>query len=477
MGPAIDRSDAGPSDGPRSDRGVPVDSGVTEPLGDGGVDDQGLGDGGEVDASLPRDGGPDPARCPVGQADGCCPLAIVHGGTDPDCPDLACAPFSASADVELDPLGNEYAGGVGTAYTGEELVLVWADIRYNDFRFRYTFERRAVATGTITLGPTSLEAPTATFSPLLGITSLAIEPKTKALVWTAPSNIGSNFRAFYLAHDGAPIGEPIVIGRICNPFTVSLGSVWPLDGRPLVYGEGDDCEGESWARIARVEADGMVNTFRQDSDRAYGGFVAYDEPGRRLHVLYPLLSSAYNELHYSIFDLATETFSTPVIIPSPVGGTSFEMAHLATDGDGLLILGSISRFEMFVGIVYQTFVGRWDPTNGWGPVTVLRPFSAQRRLGEARILWTGSGYLAAATEVDGDGTSNGVTDRDAPRVELITLGPDGVVRDRQPLRPPEVETVFPNLTWAGDRIAVTWGERAATPQVGEQHKLRWLSCP
>lgn len=121
--------------------------------------------------------------------------------------------------------------------------------------------------------------------------------------------------------------------------------------------------------------------------------------------------------------------------------------------------------------------------SAWTSASALAPLSAKpTSAGTLASAWASGpastpASAGGATEVDGDGTSAGVTDRDAPQVELITLGRDGGVRDRQPLRPPEVETVHPNLTWAGDRIAVTWGERVSTPQVAQQHKLRWLSCP
>ena len=42
--------------------------------------------------SADSDAGPmlSPESCPVGDADGCCPLGLRSGGTDADCADLSC---------------------------------------------------------------------------------------------------------------------------------------------------------------------------------------------------------------------------------------------------------------------------------------------------------------------------------------------------------------------------------------------------
>jgi hypothetical protein len=462
---AGDHPDVGPKDAGRADASA-VDAGEEDA---GEPDGGGPLDGGAPDSGAP----PDPAECPVGVADGCCPLAVVYGGTDPDCPDLGCAALQESADVELDPLADEYHAGVGTAFDGRELWLAWPDT-HNGVGQRYWFERRDVASGAITVGPTAHDrAQPLQF--LQGVTTLALDPTSRTGFWVAPSSVGAYFRALFLAEDGAPTGGPVQLGRICNAFTVSLGAAWPTGGRPYSFGESDDCMGHSEARIVRVESDERTTTFTQASDRVFGGFAAYDAGAGRMHVLTPRLVAGYDEVFYATLDLATDTFSPEVRIPNPRGpNSSFEMAHAATDGQGLMIIGNVSRFQQLVGIVYETFVGRWDPAQGWGPVLVLSPPSAERRLGEARLIWTGAGYLAALTNVDGDGTSGGVTQYDNPEVELVSLSPSGALRQRWSLQPAGTTTVFPNLTWAGDRVAVTWVERT---QQMQQHKLRWLSCP
>ena len=471
--------DPAPRDGGAVDAGfdggpTPADAGLDAGAWDAGRADSGASaDAGEVDGGA----APDPAVCAVGLADGCCPLAIIHGGTDPDCPDLGCAMFSQSADVELDPRSNTSHGGVGTAFDGAELWLVWADTE-NGAGYRYTFERRAVATGTIAAGPTVQRVPSSPYQLMRGVTALALDPKTGAGFWVAPSTIGARFRALFIDADGAPASEVIEVGAVCNPFTVTLGAIWPRADRPYSVGESEDCRGHSEVRVTRVEADRGVTPFTQPSDRAFGGFVAYDGLTHRMHTFAPRLTTGYDEMFYAALDLGAGTFTTPVRVPNPAGGNSnFEMAHVATDGEGFVIVGNVNRYEQFVGIVYQTFVGRWDPAQGWGPITILRPFEAGRRLGEARLVWTGSGYVAATTEVDGDGTSAGLTDQDAPRVELLSLAPDGALRQRWPLQPEGIETLYPNLTWTGDRIAVTWVEQVRDPSSLKQHKLRWLSCP
>src|SRR5687768_12584378 len=82
-------SDAEPGDGPTSDAAP------------GGGTDATVADA-PSDAAAGTDAAPlDPGLCPVGPADGCCPL-LERGGHDPDCPSLACATFVRSEAIPLD---------------------------------------------------------------------------------------------------------------------------------------------------------------------------------------------------------------------------------------------------------------------------------------------------------------------------------------------------------------------------------------
>ena len=68
---------------------------------------------------------PDPLQCPVGVADGCCP-SPRYGGSDPDCPSLACMKLDRTTPIELD-VPSDSAGQVAMTWLGRELALAWTE--------------------------------------------------------------------------------------------------------------------------------------------------------------------------------------------------------------------------------------------------------------------------------------------------------------------------------------------------------------
>src|SRR3569832_2101207 len=80
-----------------------------DPPDSGGIPDAAIRvpDAAAVDAAAVDAGGLDPATCPVGAADGCCPIGIAFGGHDPDCPSLACNPLIVSPAAPI-PLESDW---------------------------------------------------------------------------------------------------------------------------------------------------------------------------------------------------------------------------------------------------------------------------------------------------------------------------------------------------------------------------------
>lgn len=167
--------------------------------------------------------------------------------------------------------------------------------------------------------PTAGCAPpsTASSSGLCGVSALAIEPPTRAAFWVAPSALGARFRGHFIGDDGAPDSEVIEVGSVCNPFTVSLGAVWPRADRRYTIGESEDCVGHSALRVTRIEADNRTTPYSQPSDRAFCGFVAYDGLTHRMHTFAPRLTAAYDEMYCAALDLGAGTFTPPVRVQNP----------------------------------------------------------------------------------------------------------------------------------------------------------------
>ena len=112
---------------------------------DDGIDDAPARDGGAVrDSGVlpvpPGDlaGSRDPALCPVGAADGCCPL-LRYGGTDPDCPSLGCSALVRSTPIQLD------AAAIDTKEAIRALVKDWDELTKRVREIRKTLNDEALA--------------------------------------------------------------------------------------------------------------------------------------------------------------------------------------------------------------------------------------------------------------------------------------------------------------------------------------------
>src|SRR5438132_6082260 len=172
--------------------------------------------GGAPDTQTAIDGS---ASCAIGVADGCCPL-LIHGGSDPDCPSLACATFTRSAAIPIDDPSLLMAGEIldsqqgqaALTWTGDELAIAWNLLPYPR-RADLVFETRS-ATGAIVQAPSTHPEP-GLFGPAQpGVTALGYDPVTSTFLYANTPWNGS-YKVTALDATGVP-GWQDRFGSLCN---------------------------------------------------------------------------------------------------------------------------------------------------------------------------------------------------------------------------------------------------------------------
>lgn len=440
------------------DGGAVADSGVTGRE-DAGPRPEDLGDRTDLATR-------DPALCPVGAADGCCPL-LRHGGTDPDCPSLACSSLIRSTPIELDPMAMnwEASGQASLAWTGRELAVAWAEL-VPGAGLGQTFIRfeRYGLDGKRTFGPGREQIMDGSARVLPGVTDLGYDA-VKGTYMMAVTHYGSTFAALPLDRDGKP-GRLTRLGEYCNGLPAYL-RVLPLDGEMLIAQQNYTCAGSTTQpRLDFLKPDASVSggAFLGDGMRpnltGNNPAVAYDPTTRRVLTIYSRLYET--TLHGRYVDAVTYKVQPSILLGGEAINPTRERLGIAFDGKRYGVLTewrqSYSAFAQYFQI--------YDPTTGW--VGRAEGLGSPRAILPPSVIWTGSGFLIAAMTFEGP---NSPSDADKYTSRLWSLAPDGTLResfdiDRQP-------AIYPTLVWAGGRAALSW----VRVQGGRyMHMLQWLSC-
>lgn len=416
---------------------------------------------------------PDPATCPMGAADGCCPL-LRNGGRDPDCPSLDCAKLSQSAPVALDPAGlgsgRGGSGQVAMAWTGTQLALAWTYLT-NDFTpvAKVLFERRNYA-GDIVFGPTQNEIPSGAGPATSGPTALAYEParKSYALVHTATA---LRYAVMGLENNGTA-SWGVSTGELCNAIWMGLdaystGAQWAIGQANMT------CAGSTYQpRIDTIDYSGTLQRTWMMGDgmnpqETLNSAWAYDPGHNQLLTIYSRWTEA--TVGGRLLDLGKGMPLAGTTLRTGTPGYPFEHLAVAFDGSRYGVMWenrpSYSSF-------YQSFQ-IYDPVSGWqgspiqfaGPKYVLPP----------SMLWTGDGFLIAMMTFDGPDTP--ISDLNKFTSMVYSFDRDGKLRESFAVD--SGPSVYPKLMWAGGRVALTWVRVPATPGGGAdtEHYLRYLSCP
>ena len=438
-----------------------------DPPDSGGIPDAAMRvpDAAAVDAAAADAGGLDPATCPVGALDGCCPIGIAFGGHDPDCLSLACNPLIVSPAAPI-PLESDWQesgqGGVGMAWTGSELVLAWSSWRSTmASRVATIAYQRRNGSGALTLGPSSADDARSGSGNGHSQAELGFEPGSRTLLFT--SQAASSRYGELLAADGKPASPPVLFGANCNSIT-SRQQVYPAPGRFLVAQEEATCGGPAFRgpRVDLVGTDGKLQA-TQRGDSSYSLGMAYDQRAGRV-----LFSSGASGVLVRFFT-PPSSWSSPISL----GGGDTDETGAAFDGTHYAIAHGLYHFDG-VGVATTPAMQVWtipDPPaspSGASDVTLV----GQPKLLQVppRLIWTGDGWLVLSTVYPSNGL--GLPDSWTQFVTWVSsLAPDGTLR--QTFRLDDQPAFLVNAIWAGGRVAVTW---VTTDGSRERHFLRWLSC-
>lgn len=446
--------------------GLPLDPG---PLADGGSSAADL-----FGAALDLRGGADlssraddPALCPVGAADGCCPL-LRNGGSDPDCPSLACAKLSQSAPLRLDPpeqaLGNERTGQVGMAWTGSALALAWT-YSPEAGKYQVTFERRD-RDGALQAGPVVNDIPGSPRTAVSGPTALAYDPQQRAFALVHTATLVS-YAALGLS-EGGGAAWTVGLGELCNSLWIGVDAFSTSAGWLLAQ-QNMTCAGSTWEpRVDRVGFDGarQKTWLFGDGGRPQltpHGVFALDPAKNQLLTIYG--RSYEYTLGARVLDLTTGTIAAGQDL-LPRATSPYEHQGLAFDGKRYGVLWqtrvSISEFRQWFQI--------YDPQAGWVGSAVA--FAGPRYMMPPSLIWTGDGFMAAMMTVDGETTP--LTEPTKLTAQLYSFSPTGQLRETFAVD--SGPAAYPKLVWAGGKVALSW-VRVISNVDRNQQWLRYLSCP
>ncbi|MEZ4340896.1 MAG: hypothetical protein R3B82_30095 [Sandaracinaceae bacterium] len=454
-----------------------ADAGGSE---DAGGIDAGATDAGVPDAGRPDAGPPDPATCPIGDADGCCPL-LRTGGSDPDCASLDCDAFRAGEPILLDDFvggwrSDETKGGTGIAWTGTELVLARTDWDEDGMTRSIELERRD-ATGALVFGPVRIAHRTSTgIRSLPGEAALAWEPTSQTLGYV--DALSQSYDLVGLSPDGE---ERFTVGAgaaFCNWNTGWVDTV-AADGRFLVMGHQYTCAGSTdQPHLSEVQVDG-TRTFAQgygDGMRSRNAWESHAACELGCGQIGFFWNRSYeNDLRHRRVDPTMPTAGMGETVG--VGYFMTGVHDLAVASDGVRYLFVDWPGSLSVGTVSMR-AGVYAPGAGWAtPITRVSGVPAEVPA-MARAIWTGDGYLVSAvtwSRSTGE-TSTPLSEPSRFHVQLFHFAPDGALRATW--RNEDDANLFPQMAWAGGRVAMTWTRIPPRGSAEEPRRyLRYLDCP
>jgi hypothetical protein len=407
----------------------------------------------------PDSGAPDPATCPVGLADGCCPVGVMYGGMDPDCPSLACTTLHHGDPIPLDDLSqNTGTSGVGMAWTGRELALAWVTLT-GDRMNTIMFETRD-ATGALLGQQATIGAAANGLSVSLDGVELGFHPETHDYLLVGDDAMTRH--GLRLAADGSVTSDPSLLGATCNGIT-ERHRIYPSPGRFTVAQAHNGCSGgdPKYPRVDLVGFDGKVISTAPNPGNGYDTGMAYDAVNDRVMFTY-----------YNSGFLATRSFTPPATwsAEKPLLMTDMDESEAAFDGTNLGIVYGRYYFDG-VGVATDPKFIIMPPSQSLVGSTDISPGTMELQI-PPRLLWTGDGWLAIVTVYPSNGL--GLPDSFKDFTSWVySLAPDGTLRESFQLGGAGVFAV--NATVADGKIAIAW--LSTTDGFSTQHFLAWLDCP
>lgn len=461
--PTEDASVDGGVEDARSD--AAEDSAVDEDAGDSGVMDSGL-----LDAALDAlDAGPlDPATCPVGPADGCCPLSLRYGGTDPDCASFDCATATFSEPVVMDlddPAARSVVfGGAGVSWTGDDLIIGWAD--------RHTLiagagglwiQRRDPSSGALRRGP--IRRPDIFAEGSLGnVASLAWSGRAAQALFVAPR--GLDYGHVLLDDMDRPT-VPSFIRDECGP---DFDSIDIADtGERFLVTASTRCLGNSKLLVVPVSYEGVSSTpIALTSAHSHANASAFDPRSRRMLLSFAQPLDGRLALYGRFLDVDTLTLGEPFVLAAD-GISDVDVARVGFDGERFGIL--YSRYSP-TARTFTTRFGVVDPEDD-DLLAASQPLADSRRLGAADIAWNGSGWSILTTITPQVNISGVPATSINVEMWLYRMDARGALIEAHPIGTERTEPWHPALAFAGDTVAITWTQRSTQSR---DHMLVLLSC-
>ncbi|MBI4816433.1 MAG: hypothetical protein HY791_09245 [Deltaproteobacteria bacterium] len=437
---------------------------------DSGATDLGRGDGSTRDGGGRRD-------CALGLADGCCPLSRRYGGSDPDCPVLACPTLSGSDPIELlDPQtrGTDFWSTPALAFDGQELEIAIADARYRPpAESAGVLVQRRSLSGDLTR---EIERKDLTSGRRLihGPTRLIVEPTSRRSVFVAPATQPSEFVALSWV-DESGVSAESRLGTICNGFANHLDLVLRGDGFRAVQSY-ENCESTTLGvAICDLAADGsLLGTHQEPARTQYLAASAFDfDSARSLLLIVKNDGQPRDRLEASWYGDALVPLGLVSTIEHSAG--DYDTVSIGRGAGQFGVLRETRRFVQFQGLRKRLEFLTLSDSGEVGTPVELIPYDHDLNLAEAKIMWTGRDYLLVLTTLAG-AESLGPSFSDEPSAEVIRVAESGQILDRFALDPDpgSIQEVFVDAVWAGDRFAISWvgvkGDGSRRPY------LRFVGC-
>jgi hypothetical protein len=430
-------------------------------------------DGGAGDGAT--DAGPlDPRTCAVGPADGCCPLAIVHGGTDPDCRPLDCAVTTKGDPIPIYVPEPAWRGQIAAAWSGRELVLARAvEVFENLSNVADLVVQRRDAAGAV-VGPDAVRR-LASLPPGATWAELAIDPSGDLFfAWQWRQD-----QLYRLARLPAAGGAPTwtsALGYGCNAVGGSL-HLFP-DGARIVAGMAQyTCAGSTWQPLVQVlsAASGAsavtpgkeaLTDLRDGarSDMHGGGGFAFHPATHALDVAYG--RNFEDDLRMRTLDLVAETLSTPqqLVVPAADYHTA-----LAYDGANHAL---VTRERSTSGAT-TSYMLRLLGATGITATQSLASFGRDTDALTPRVLYTGDSYVVLVPYVVGF-TQNTSPERLSHRTRVFRVSKAGALLESFELD--ASPSMFATVVRAGTRLAFTFMRPSGPGGTTSQGFLRYLGC-
>lgn len=428
-----------------------VGVGGSEP-GTGGSDTGTGGDSGED---------PDPKTCPVGVEDGCCPLAVSRGGSDPDCPDLSCD-LELSNVITFDDwhIPSNGMTGVGMAWTGSELVLARMlanpDVSSIPNRSYDVVVEWRDAQGT-PLRPSTRFLETGSTQTIEGPGSLAYHEGEDLFLYVYHHSAHSRVVTF----DSA--GVKHWNGRSVEQCTgrTAVHKAWATEEGFVVGLNHYTCAGPGsrFAMFDRYDLLGASTRTTMAPQTSTRGNYSCNSDCTEV-VSYQYQNSRARASHWAEGVPVTDNIGTS---GSLYGG--LDSTAVAFDGSRYLLMGVMHIDDGVSNAAFRFFDSATKNFTGSGT-----SLSLNKAAWPATMIWTGSGFVAAVPLLDF--YTGSLPARNQAKIRIIQIRADGTVHRSFDLE--AHQGLMPELQLVDGQVAITWVR--TDPGVAESRHLGFLTC-